>query len=327
MDIGKVSNEDLKKYVLDKLSSTRKEVLSKSKIGMDCAVLDLEKDLIVLSTDPITGAENNIGSLAINVSVNDVSCEGADPVGVLLSILLPKESTIDDLKKIMEDANRECEKLHLDIVGGHTEITDAVNKPIITTTVIGRVDRENAPKKDFIKDGDVVAMSKYIALEGSAIIAHDLDKTREFLTEDEYNEAKNLNNLISVLKDSKIATKNKVRYMHDITEGGVLGALWECAKAIDFGLNIKKDLIPILDVTKKITDFYKIDPYRLISSGSMLMVFSREDFEKAKLDFKEEGINLSEIGLVKKEKTVKILEGGKCKELEEPGTDELYKII
>lgn len=327
MDIGKISNEDLKRYVLDELTLRRTEVMSKAKVGMDCAVLDFKEDLIVLSTDPITGADNNIGKLAINVSVNDVSCEGAEPVGVLLSILLPPDSSLEYLKKIMEDANRECEKLNLDIIGGHTEITDAVNKPIITTTVIGRANRENSPRKDFIKEGDILCMSKYAALEGTAIIAHDKSETKSFLTEEEYNRARDLNNLISVLEDSKIAVRHKVRYMHDVTEGGILGAIWECSKAIEFGVKVEKDSIPILDVTKKITKYYKINPYKLISSGSMLMVFSPNDFEKAKIDFKNANINFTKIGTIEKNSEIKIFEDGKYIEIEEPGTDELYKII
>ena len=325
MEIGKVSNNDLEKYVFKNINSHRKEVLTKSSIGIDTAVLDFDGDLIVTSVDPITGANKNLGYLAINISVNDVSCQGADPVGVLISILLPAESKLEDLNKIMEDADRACRQNNLEIIGGHTEVTDAVNKIVLTTTVIARVNKNKMPKISSIKVGDVIAVSKDIGLEGTSIILEE--KGNEFLSEDELiKESIDIKDL-SVLREAKIAVDFNVKYMHDVTEGGIYGALWECSEAIGKGIEVDNIKIPVKDVTKKIGSHYNINIYGLISSGSMLMVFNKEDFKAYKKACLEKNIKITQIGEVTEENKKILIDNGKKIEIPEPASDELYKII
>lgn len=327
LEIGKLKTELLEKYIFNNLSSNREEVIIKSGTGLDNAVMDFGGDLIVASTDPITGASKNIGSLAINVSVNDVSCQGADPVGVLMTVLIPPSATLEDLKEIVEDANKTAKKLNVDIIGGHTEITDAVNKILISTTVLGRVNRKVMPDPKCIKAGDVVAVSKYLGIEGTSIIAHDKDDVSEILSEEELKFAKSLADDISVLKEARMATKYGVKHMHDITEGGLYGALWETGVAVGHGLRAYYDEIPLLDETKKIAEFYGLNPMRLISSGSMLMIFDKDKF----IDFKDEadkrGIKITKIGEVIDGKEAEVIVGDEVISLSEPGSDELYKVV
>ena len=325
MEIGKVSNNDLEKYVFKNINSHRKEVLTKSSIGIDTAVLDFDGDLIVTSVDPITGANKNLGYLAINISVNDVSCQGADPVGVLISILLPAESKLEDLNKIMEDAERACRQNNLEIIGGHTEVTDAVNKIVLTTTVIARVNKNKMPKISSIKVGDVIAVSKDIGLEGTSIILEE--KGNEFLSEDELRKESIDIKDLSVLREAKIAVDFNVKYMHDVTEGGIYGALWECSEAIGKGIEVDNIKIPVKDVTKKIGSHYNINIYGLISSGSMLMVFNEEDFKAYKKACLEKNIKITQIGEVTEENKKILIDNGKKTEIPEPASDELYKII
>lgn len=325
MDIGKVSNNDLEKYVFKNINSHRKEVLTKSSIGIDTAVLDFNGDLIVTSVDPITGANKNLGYLAINISVNDVSCQGADPVGVLISILLPAESKLEDLNKIMEDADRACRQNNLEIIGGHTEVTDAVNKIVLTTTVIARVNKNKIPDISSIKVGDVIAVSKDIGLEGTSIILEE--KGNEFLSEDELRKESIDIKDLSVLREAKIAVDFNVKYMHDVTEGGIYGALWECSEAIGKGIEVDNIKIPVKDVTKKIGSHYNINIYGLISSGSMLMVFNEEDFKAYKKACLEKNIKITQIGKVTEEDKKILIDNGKKIEIPEPASDELYKII
>lgn len=327
LEIGKLKTELLEKYIFNNLSSNREEVIIKSGTGLDNAVMDFGGDLIVASTDPITGASKNIGSLAINVSVNDVSCQGADPVGVLMTVLIPPSATLEDLKEIVEDANKTAKNLNVDIIGGHTEITDAVNKILISTTVLGRVNKKIMPDPKSIKSGDVVAVSKYLGIEGTSIIAHDKDDVSEILSEEELKFAKSLADDISVLREARLATKYGVKHMHDITEGGLYGALWETGVAVGHGLRAYYEEIPLLDETKKIAEFYGIDPMRLISSGSMLMIFDKDKF----IDFKDEadkrGIKITKIGEVIDDKHTEVIVGDEVISLSEPGSDELYKVI
>lgn len=327
MKIGKLKTDLLEKYIFNNLNSNRDEVRVRSGIGLDCAVLDFGGDLIVTSTDPITGASKNIGSLAINVSVNDVSCQCADPVGVLMTVLIPPSATIDELKEIIEDANATAKKLNVDIIGGHTEVTEAVNKILISTTVLGRVNREVMPDIKRVKAGDVVAVSKNVAIEGTSIIANERDDIGEVLNEEEIKFAKSLSENISVLKESKIALKHGVKHMHDITEGGLYGALWETGAAISYGIRANYNDVPILDITKKIAEFYSIDPMKLISSGSMLMIFDKDEFEDFKSDAEKNGIKVTKIGEVTKEEVIEVFTNDDVIRLSDPDSDELYKVI
>ncbi|MFR8926750.1 AIR synthase family protein [Peptoniphilus senegalensis] len=327
MEIGKLKTELLEKYIFNSLSSNRDEVVIRGGVGLDCAVLDFCGDLIVTSTDPITGATKNIGSLAINVSVNDVSCQCADPVGVLMTVLIPPSATIEELKEIIEDANATAKKLNVDIIGGHTEVTDAVNKILISTTVLGRANKASIPDLSTIKIGDVIAISKYVGIEGTSIISQEKDDISEVLNDEELEFAKALSENISVLKESKLASKYGVKYMHDITEGGLYGALWETGVAVGHGLRAYYENIPLLDVTNKISKFYEIDPMKLISSGSMLMIFDKDKFK----DFKEEtekfGIKVTDIGEVIEGKDTEVIAYDQILILSEPSSDELYRVL
>ncbi len=327
MEIGKLKNDELEKYVFKNLNIKRHEVLISGGTGVDTAVLDFQNDLIVASTDPITGASKNIGSLAIDISVNDVCSKGAEPVGVLITALLPPSAKIEDLEKIIIDCNEASKKLNLDIIGGHTEVTDVVNKIVLSTTVIGRVSKDNIPKIQNIKLGDIICVSKSIGLEGTSIIYHDMPEIRNILTSEDREIVENLQQEISVKDEAMLAVKHHVKHMHDITEGGIYGALWETSKAIKKGISIDKREIPILKATEKIADFYKIDPYKLISSGSMIMIFDKSDYLEFKEEANNKNIEVTLIGEVTDSNDALVFDGKSTFKLKDPDPDELYRVI
>lgn len=328
MEIGKVSNNDLNNYVFKNIKKRREEVLAGPNIGMDTSVLDFGGDLIVISTDPITGATKDLGKLAIHVSCNDVSCECADPVGVLMTILLPPSASLEELEEIVKDANAECERLNVEIIGGHTEVTDAVNRIVVSTTVIGRVKKEHLPQREKIEEGDVIAISKYVGIEGTSIIFNEkYNEINKLFNEEEIKELKNMSKSFSVVEESKIARNYRVKHLHDITEGGIYGAIWETANSIDKKIIVDFDLIPVLDFTKKIANYYNINLYRLISSGSMIMVIAKDDFLNYKNACEKENIKITKIGVVEKGQGAFIRKDEEIYPIEEPGSDELYKVM
>ena len=135
MKLGKVPETILKRSVFKQLSVRREEVIVQPGIGEDCSAIKFKDDeLCVVSTDPITGAVEDIGYLAVHITANDLASSGAEPVGILLTILLPQEFSEGELKNIMKDINLACEQLNIQVMGGHTEVTNAVNKPIISVT-------------------------------------------------------------------------------------------------------------------------------------------------------------------------------------------------
>ncbi|HEY8363264.1 MAG TPA: AIR synthase family protein [Tissierellaceae bacterium] len=327
MEIGKLPNDVLEKIVISNIRTKRKEVLVGAAIGKDSAVVDFGHEVCVMSTDPITGATKDVGRLAVHISCNDVATCGAEPLGILLTILAPPTVTENDIEGIIKDAADAAEEVNVEIIGGHTEITDAVNRIVISSTVIGKQKKNKLPNIEDIKVGDKVIVTKYVGIEGTSIIAKELyDKLKDKIGEEKLKEAQNLGEIVSVVKDGIICGEIGVKYMHDITEGGVFGAVWEAANAVNKGIKIKEDLIPVKDVTREICSLLNINVYRLISSGSMLVIADEKKVSKINEELSKAGIKSTVIGEVI-ESGVFLERDGKLLEIEPPSSDELYKVL
>ncbi|NBG87458.1 AIR synthase family protein [Isachenkonia alkalipeptolytica] len=327
MKIGKIPAELLQELIFKNIKHKRKEVLMGSGVGEDCAVVDFGDYIGVLSTDPITGASSEIGSLAVHISCNDVASNGVEPVGLLLTILAPPDATEEELKRIMEDANRTACEVDVEIMGGHTEITDAVNKIVISTTAIGRQPKNGMTFSKGAQPGDRLIMTKHGGLEGAAIIAHDLEeKLTGNVSKEAILEAKTYSKEISVVKEGKIAGAFGVNSMHDVTEGGILGALWELGEASSLGVKVYLEDIPLRRATVEITEYLGIDPLKLISSGVMVMSVDPSKKEGLLREFSKNGVEAADVGEVIAGDSY-LQKGDHREPLGPPDTDELYKVI
>lgn len=269
MASGKLSGKSLRENVLNLLKSRRKEVLVGATYGGDTASI-LSEGAFCVHTDPITGETKEIGSLAIKVVLNDISAGFGEPVAILLTILLPESADESDVKRIMLDAEEEAEKWNVEIIGGHTEFTDAVNRPIVNAVGIGIKDVNYTPYLP--KAGDDVLITKSIALEGSFILAEKYENLLN-LSMEEKEELKEYVASTSVREEAKIVRISGIKaLMHDVTEGGILGATSELCDVASIGIMLNKSDIPLSNLTQKICNILEVDPYRLISSGSMLIV-------------------------------------------------------
>ncbi len=323
MRIGKLTNEQLKCVVLSKLHAKR-DVLLRSGIGEDCAALDFNGEACVMSTDPITGAAKNIGQLAIKISCNDVASSGAQPEAALVTLLIPPHSTLEEVEKVIDGLANEADEQGIDIIGGHTEVTDAVTRIVASTTVIGRISSSRLIKSGGAKTGDSIMMTGYAATEGTYIIATERrDSLKDIITEDNEKIIETLGNKISVVKEGVIAGANGATAMHDVTEGGVYGAVYELCEASGVGCELYTEKIPLLDITKKICSHLGINPYRLIGSGSMLITTAAPDHMLTEL--KKAGIVAAVIGRITG-KGIYILENGNKMPLDPPKADELFSI-
>jgi hydrogenase expression/formation protein HypE len=311
--------------VLGKIGNIRGEVLTKPGIGEDCAVVDFGEYECVISTDPITATAEEIGRLAIHISCNDVASCGVEPLGVLLTVLLPTSTTEQDISRIMSDAAAAATSLNVMIIGGHTEITDAVSKPLISTVALGRCPAGGAEPKYELTPGDEILVTKQLAMEGTAIIAAEKpDELTSFLSAQQIAEAHSLYEQISVVKEGVIAGRIGYSSMHDITEGGVLGAVWEVCRLGNVGAQIHEDKLSISDVTKLICRHYKADPLRLISSGSMLITAPKETADEIVIALDDAGIDVSRIGHITERSSGTLLDE---KEIKPPGSDEIYSVL
>lgn len=327
MNVGKVSESVLKRSVFKQIHKRRQEVILGPEIGEDCAMVAFgPDDFCVLSTDPITGTTKDIGSLAVHVTVNDLAANGAEPIGIMVSLLLPEGTGEEILKGIMRDINHVCEALEMDVLGGHTEVTKAVTQPIITVTGVGKANRNTRIINSEAKPDMDVVMTKWAGVEGTAIIgAEKEEELRGKFHKAFVDQALGFKAYISVLPESRIAIKYDAVAMHDATEGGVFGALWELGASANVGLEIYLDAIPIRQETIEICEHYDINPYKLISSGVLLIVTKKgTDLVNA---LKAAGIDGCIIGKTTADSKRVVIQEDTHRVLEPAKSDELYKVL
>ena len=329
LKVGKLDSELLKRIVIDKITYKRPEVLTKAGVGEDCAGIDFGDYECVMSTDPITATVNEIGRLSVHISCNDIASNGIEPLGIMLAVLLPEGTTTADVEMIMEQAGKAAEKCGVEIIGGHTEITNAVNKPVIVSTAIGRGRKWQSASAENMKVGDYILMTKSAGLEGTGIIAADFrEELSTFLTDEEIEEAAKLLDDVSVVRDGVVAGGVGTHGMHDVTEGGILGAIWEMCQIAEVGAEVWSEAVPVEPVTRKICDHYGINFMRLISSGAMIIMAAPEKKDEIIKKLTVAGVSVHVIGkITEPSKGLVITDGTGAEPIDPPGPDELYKVV
>lgn len=295
---GKLTNEELNSCLSVIKNNNEDIVVLKGGIGEDSAIVKSFGDMLITS-DPITAETENAGELAIHISANDIYSSGGIPLIATLTVIVPPTADVERIAKIIYDAERVAEELGITIVGGHTEFSDSVIREIVSVTMIGKLLGDKAYATGGGKEGDKLFMTKYAGIEGTSILA---SRYGELIEKEDIEELDKVGLSLSIAKESMLAVKANVHAMHDVTEGGIFGAVNEMATASGLGARIFVDKIPVLDVTEKIANRLGISPMRLISSGSMLI--ATDDSERLKETFKDSGILLTEIGVLGGEKII-----------------------
>lgn len=326
---GKIPPEKLREIVFNRLGAPGERVIIKSDLGVDATAIDFGSSVLVASTDPITGAEERIGFYAVHINANDVATFGAKPKWFLVSILLPENADEALLAKIMDELHESAKKLGVAIVGGHTEVTPGLHRPIVVGTMLGEVSEEKLVTSNGAKPGDAIILTKWAGLEGTSIIASEREEElvkvfgREFV-----ERAKSFISMISVVEDALTANEAGVDAMHDPTEGGITNGLHEMADAAKLGLRVYAEKIPIREETLKICEFYGLNPLALISSGALIIAAPKENADGIISALEGKGINASVIGEFLEDKDSKVIvENGRERPLERPESDELWKIV
>ncbi|MDD4312853.1 MAG: AIR synthase family protein [Eubacteriales bacterium] len=317
--LGKLDNDDLDRLVLKKFRRVRPESLSSPTIGQDCAVVDLNSDLLVLSCDPITSASvAHLGRLTVHVSCNDAAAAGAEPVGLLVTLLMPPTGTMEQISRIADDLSAAAQLANVDILGGHTEVTDAVTRAVTNATVIARQSRSQALRG--MRPGDDIVMTKWAAVEGTTILAEDFAPRLSSVPAELLSAARSLSGKLSIVAESRIAMQFGATAMHDVTEGGVLGASWELGFANACSVSIDTAKIPVREETRALCEALSLDPLRLIGSGSLLIAC--KNGVRLCEALQREGISVAIIGHAIEGKT-SFVDGAT---LSEPHADELYRL-
>ena len=327
MKPGKLTIEELKSIVFPYTGIRRPEVMVHAAIGEDCAVADLEDRLLVVSTDPITGAAKENGYLGVHVSCNDVIASGGRPLGILVTLLMKEGSQAEDIRLIVEGIHTACMELGIEIMGGHTEITQAVRENILSFTAIGTKDRKYLEGQAPVAPGDEIILTKGGAIEGSAILYNDYPEFfRDKVSPEELQEGQALIRSLSVAKEGLIAMEHGARVMHDVTEGGILGGVYEMAEAAGLGVLLEESAIHFPPPARALGRvFPKADLLRLISSGSLLITAPPGNTIREAL--KEAGIDSFLIGHFREEGRVLVRTDGSREEIGEPRSDELWTLL
>lgn len=341
MKTGKISENILKRSVLGKIKTHRREIQKGAGVGEDCAFLAWGDGLCpsAVSTQTFTLPVKRGTYYAIMAAANNLAASGAVPAAVTLSLTLPQEAEEAVLKELMEQAEECCRELDIQIAGGHTEVSGAVNWPVVTATAIGRpVKREgryeeHKENKEHKERGghkgcagrkDVV-VSKWIGMEGTAILVRE--KEEELLKRFSpgfLGAAREQERYLSVEREAAIALKSSVYAMHDVRNGGIFGALWELSQKLGVGLSIDLKKIPVKQETIEICEFFNISPYELLSGGSLIMAAA--DGYGLVRELKRAGIAASVIGSTNDSNDRLILNGEETRYLGPPGPDEIHKI-
>jgi hydrogenase maturation factor len=302
LPLGKLPSDRLAQ-LLRRITAHDPTVLLGPGVGRDCAVIDAgDAQLLVAKSDPITFATDEIGWYAVHINANDLATTGATPRWFLATVLLPQSISSAAIDRIFEQMRAACADIGATIVGGHTEVTYDLTRPIVMGTLLGTVTPDRLITPDGAQPGDAIILTKQLAVEATAIMArekaHALSSTfdaaflwrcQSFLHKPG----------ISVLPDAQVAQSvARVHAMHDSTEGGLATALQEMAVAAQVNLQINAQSVPIYPETQALCDHFQIDPWGVIASGSLLLAVEAAEADRVVEALRRDQIEAAVIGQV-----------------------------
>lgn len=295
MPSGKLSPDALRRNVLSYGGAVRPEVLIGPAVGEDAAVIKWpEGKFMILTSDPIVGAEEGAGRLLVRVNSNDIASKGGDPAYLAVTLILPPSFGEEGAARIMREIDEECRAEGIAVAGGHTEFNDRYDRPVIMGALVGTADR--VMRATDIEEGDVLIVTKHIGIEGMSILALDRpDLLSPFMSESEIAEVRSWSNMTSVLAEARVV-RPFAKFMHDPTEGGFWGGLGEICLLCGRKAHISRDALPVHDLTKRAAEHLGFDPLRLIASGSLLAVVSHDAVQDACAALEAAGIPYAAAG-------------------------------
>lgn len=331
MNVGKIQESVLRRSVFRQLKTKREEVLCGAGPGEDCAILSFPpgEELLVSSAASVrTGRDAAL--YGIHTAVNNLAACGGRPAAVWLTVLLPPEAEEEELRALMMQAEHVCAGLNIQIAGGHTEVTSAVNRTALSVTAVGSAPPGQAIRTSGLHPGAELVVTKWVGLEGTAVAAKE--KEQELLTRFPaylVEEAKGFDRYLSVLPDASAALKadtgKGICAMTDVSEGGIFGAFWKMGESSGVGLEIDLKKIPIRQETVEICNHLDLNPYELISGGSLLI--AADDGYALAESLEKEGIPAAVVGRATAGNDRIVWNGEEKRFLGPVRMDEIHKLI
>ncbi|MBQ7430630.1 MAG: hydrogenase maturation factor [Butyrivibrio sp.] len=324
MRLGKVTENVLKRSVLKPL--TKQAYKGSAAVGTDCAFSIKEDGSVMLSaTMPITFNSDLAGFLAVEGASNNILAMGGTPVMAVISILLPEDAEEPEIKKIMNSAMEAAQLYHMPISGGHTEVTSAVTRPVITVTVSGVADKDSFAKVKNAQAGDDLVMVGSAGIAGAAAFANDrAEELKSRYPAHMIEEAKEYNRYAIMASEAAVAIKSGVRAIHDISYGGVFAALWEMAEGAGTGLEVDLKKIPIRQETIEIAEFFEVNPYQLLTGG---LLMAASDGIGLVNEYAKAGISAQIIGKLQSGNDRVLINEDEKRFLDLPQADEIHKVL
>ncbi len=327
---GKVPSDALRRLVFGRLGVPTGRLLQGPRVGEDAAVIDMGDRVIVVATDPITGAIGNVGWLAVHINANDVASTGARPSWFLCATLLPEGADEGLLDEIMGQIHEACCEVGVSLVGGHTETTPGLDRPILVGFMMGEAEMDGYVTTGGARPGDAVVLTKGAGIEGTAVLAQDLAGVlRERVGDEVVQAAASMIRRISVVPEAMKAMEvGGVHSLHDPTEGGLLNGIWEMTEAAGVGVRIVEEAIPMAEETRAVCGALGIDPLKLMGSGALLIAVETRKVKELVSELRVIGVEASVIGMILKQKSrVLIRTDGSEMRIEAVDQDEVYRIL
>lgn len=299
--LGKLPTKELSR-LFSRLKREDPRVLLGPGVGLDCAVIDFGKTLLVAKSDPITFTGEDIGWYSVQVNANDIATTGAMPKWFLTTLLLPEKGSHRELvDRIFLQIESACRELNIEVIGGHTEITLGLDRPILSGMMLGEVPRDSLITPRGARPGHVLLLTKGVPIEAGSILAREYRATLTSLDRDLLQRARDYLTKpgISVVKEALAAANaGGVSAMHDPTEGGILSGLWELSEAANIGFVIEVESIPVLPEAQQICQLLKIDPLSAIASGALLITVEKASRSAVIREVEKIGIQIFQIGWI-----------------------------
>lgn len=309
LSLGKIPISVLKSTFLRLTGVPSSTIVTPPRAGLDFAALKAGSKYMLVSADPITGVDRDIGRYAMIVSANDIATSGNRAQFAESVVLLPEGADAKYARELARQMDAEAKRLKISIVGGHTEVTPGLNHPIVVVTAFSFVDDYVSSRE--ARSGDTIMMTKTAGLEGTAVLSGE----------------RGLLDRVGVGDEAVAAyATGAVHAMHDCTEGGVLGAAFEMSLASGLGFELLEERVPVSGETTNVCRKLKLNPLKLIASGALLL--SVEGGREAEVKKALSNIcEVTPVGRFMEGGRVLIKKGGKRVSLKEAPEDELWRVL
>ncbi len=313
--IGKIDFDTFSEFLLRRLGHKDSSVIVPPLTGVDAGVIDIgDGKVLIVAEDPIFTIPGlpleMFGWFTVHIGASDVAVMGVKPRYMTYTLLMPPETSEKDFQTIVDSIHETATELEIAIVGGHTGYYPGFVAPTIGgITVFAVAERDCFITPAGACPGDDVILTKGPAIEATAILSviREMELLKDY-PPDLVRKAKALSKQMTVVKDALIAMETGgVTSMHDATEGGVLGGLFEVANASKVGMEIDESLVIYPDEVKMVCETFGLDPLAAIAEGSLLITSKEGYSDKIIHSLKKSGILSSVIGKVSKNRGDRII--------------------